>query len=255
MAALYECQVHGIDLSDKRCREADSLTNLVGLSHLVSFECDDFLTMEVPAGLYDILWGQGAWLQVPDKRDFVQRWSGCLAEGRSNRLRTRLSRATGERGARGEAGAGEGAGGARVLLAGPAHKPTGLARPIRSRWLDRRAPGRSHSDIRRVLHQARRTCPVHTRGPRTVSRKRRLAKGARLCRLWHHLLPAPGRRKISLTAGRLRPAEELVEGVPRLPAQQPLRLVDAVLAVGGAGADEKRLVRVRHRRSSQPVQE
>ncbi len=81
MAALYECQVHGIDLSDKRCREADSLTNLVGLSHLVSFECDDFLTMEVPAGLYDILWGQGAWLQVPDKRDFVQRWSGCLAEG------------------------------------------------------------------------------------------------------------------------------------------------------------------------------
>ncbi len=102
--------------------------------------------MEVPAGLYDILWGQGAWLQVPDKRDFVQRWSGCLAEGRSNRLRTRLSRATGERGARGEAGAGEGAGGARVLLAGPAHKPTGLARPIRSRWLDRRAAGRSHSD-------------------------------------------------------------------------------------------------------------
>jgi len=37
--------------------------------------------MEVPAGPYDILWGQGAWLQVPDKRDFVQRWSGCLVEG------------------------------------------------------------------------------------------------------------------------------------------------------------------------------
>ena len=73
MAALYECPVHGIDLSDKRFREAGSLTNLVGLSHLVSFECDDFLTMEVPAGLYDILWRQGAWLQVPDKRDFVQR--------------------------------------------------------------------------------------------------------------------------------------------------------------------------------------
>ena len=37
--------------------------------------------MEVPAGLYDILWRQGAWLQVPEKRDFAQRWSGCLVEG------------------------------------------------------------------------------------------------------------------------------------------------------------------------------
>ena len=77
------------------------------MSHLVSFECDDFLTMEVPAGLYDILWRQGAWLQVPEKRDFAQRWSGCLVEGGRNRLRTRLSRTTGERGARGEAGAEE----------------------------------------------------------------------------------------------------------------------------------------------------
>lgn len=80
IAASYGCQVHGIDVSDKRCREAESLTSRVGLSHLVSFECNDFLAMDVPASRYDILWGQGAWLQIPDKREFVNRWSACLAK-------------------------------------------------------------------------------------------------------------------------------------------------------------------------------
>ena len=81
IAESYGCQVHGVDLSDQRCREAESLTRRVGLSHLVSFECNDFLSMEVPVGRYDVLWGQGAWLQIADKTGFVERWSRGLGEG------------------------------------------------------------------------------------------------------------------------------------------------------------------------------
>lgn len=81
LAYFFGCNVHGIDLSPKRYREAVSLTELVGLSHLVSFECGDFLSLPVPQKEYDVVWGQGSWIQAQAKGDLVRRWSGALRSG------------------------------------------------------------------------------------------------------------------------------------------------------------------------------
>jgi SAM-dependent methyltransferase len=78
LAAEFGCRVHGIDLSPKRYREALRLTNLVGLTELVTFECVDFMTARVPRAAFDLLWGQSAWVHIADKKRFIHRWSRAL---------------------------------------------------------------------------------------------------------------------------------------------------------------------------------
>ena len=78
LAAEFGCLVHGIDLSPKRHREALRLTNLVGLTGLVTFECADFMSAPVPKATFDLLWGQSAWVHIADKKRFIRRWSQAL---------------------------------------------------------------------------------------------------------------------------------------------------------------------------------
>jgi cyclopropane fatty-acyl-phospholipid synthase-like methyltransferase len=79
LALQFRCKVLGIDISPKRCREARRLTRRVGLEKNVKFRCLDFQTGPVPRGLFDVIWGQSAWVHVRDKRRFLQRWSCSLA--------------------------------------------------------------------------------------------------------------------------------------------------------------------------------
>ena len=81
LASMFDCRVHGIDFSPKRCREASRLTALVGLSHLVTFSCGDFRSARVPVHMFDVLWGQSAWVHMDDKRKFIRRWSRALKDG------------------------------------------------------------------------------------------------------------------------------------------------------------------------------
>jgi SAM-dependent methyltransferase len=79
LAWLYGCRVHGIDLSAQRVREARELTKLVGLDHLVTFDCADVMTIPLPEQPFDVLWGQGAWVHLEHKRDFLRKWTTALA--------------------------------------------------------------------------------------------------------------------------------------------------------------------------------
>ena len=81
LAALHGCRVHGIDLSPDRVRDAEDLTRLVNLSHLITVERADVMTVPVPPHRYDVMWGQGAWIHLRDKEGFVRRWTGSLRPG------------------------------------------------------------------------------------------------------------------------------------------------------------------------------
>jgi SAM-dependent methyltransferase len=81
LAHLYGCRVHGVDFSDERCRDAEHLTRLVGLANLVTFERADFLSVSVPRGRYELLWGQSTWAHVRDKAAFLERWTRALKPG------------------------------------------------------------------------------------------------------------------------------------------------------------------------------
>lgn len=79
LAWRYGCRVHGLDLSPQRIRDAGELTALVGLAHLVSFECVNMMTAPLPKQRFDVLWGQGAWSHLEDKSAFLQKWTKALS--------------------------------------------------------------------------------------------------------------------------------------------------------------------------------
>ncbi len=81
LAHKYGCHVHGIDLSPERCRGAESLTRLVGLQHLVTFEFGDITELPLPSTPFDVLWDQGSWVHLADKQRFIRRWAPCLRTG------------------------------------------------------------------------------------------------------------------------------------------------------------------------------
>ncbi|PYJ70321.1 MAG: hypothetical protein DME76_05950 [Verrucomicrobia bacterium] len=81
LAYFFGCRVHGVDLSVERYREARHLTKLVGLDHLVTFQCGDVLRISVPRQRFDVLWGQSAWVHVEDKERLIKKWSKSLKAG------------------------------------------------------------------------------------------------------------------------------------------------------------------------------
>jgi SAM-dependent methyltransferase len=81
LAWLYGCRVHGVDLSPDRIADARHLTELVGLTRLVTFECADVMTMPVPEERFDVLWGQAAWSHVHDKAALLRKWTAALNSG------------------------------------------------------------------------------------------------------------------------------------------------------------------------------
>lgn len=81
LAYLFGCRVHGIDLSRERCVQAESLTRLVGLEDLVTFEFGDMTELPLPAIQFDVLWDQAAWVHIADKQGFLHKCAPCLRPG------------------------------------------------------------------------------------------------------------------------------------------------------------------------------
>ena len=83
LAFFYGCRVHGIDLSPERVSDARELTQLVGLDHLVTFDCADAMADPLPDQQFDVLWGQSAWGHFERKSAFLHKWTKALtAQGR-----------------------------------------------------------------------------------------------------------------------------------------------------------------------------
>jgi SAM-dependent methyltransferase len=85
LAWLFGCHVLGLDISAERIVQARELTELLGLQNLVTFECVDLMTADLPSNRFDVLWGQSAWVHIADKLGFLRKWGpaldpkGCLA--------------------------------------------------------------------------------------------------------------------------------------------------------------------------------
>jgi SAM-dependent methyltransferase len=65
IAEVYGCRVHGIDANAARIQDARQLSELVGLSHLVTFELADFLDMPLHTK-YSVIWAQNAWIHIDE---------------------------------------------------------------------------------------------------------------------------------------------------------------------------------------------
>lgn len=81
LAARYGCRVLGIDLSPRRHRDARRLTKLVGLEHLARFRIGDVRELDPAVGRFDVVWGQGSWIHVPDRRAHFARVAAVLDAG------------------------------------------------------------------------------------------------------------------------------------------------------------------------------
>lgn len=67
MAYRLGCKVTGLDLTQSRIDSASRLTARVGLAHLVDFVHGDALDMPLPDAAFDRVYGQEAWVHIPDK--------------------------------------------------------------------------------------------------------------------------------------------------------------------------------------------
>ena len=81
LAATRGSSVHGIERNRERCAAAQRLNALVGLEDRVTIECADVMSAPVPRERFDVLWGQSAWTNLPDRDAFVARWLPALAAG------------------------------------------------------------------------------------------------------------------------------------------------------------------------------
>jgi SAM-dependent methyltransferase len=81
LAHLFGCRVEGIELSPSRCAEAERLTARVELGRLVRVRSGDFLSVDVPPGQYDVIWGQGAWTHIADTAALFDRAARAIVAG------------------------------------------------------------------------------------------------------------------------------------------------------------------------------
>jgi SAM-dependent methyltransferase len=82
LAEVYRCSVHGVDANRQRIQDATSLGALVRAPDGVTYQCADFLTLEVEP-IYSVVWGQNSWIHCGDREQLaaVAR-SSLLASGR-----------------------------------------------------------------------------------------------------------------------------------------------------------------------------
>jgi cyclopropane fatty-acyl-phospholipid synthase-like methyltransferase len=78
LAFRHGCKVHGLDVTAKRVQEANALTQMTNLTHLVTFQVGDALTVDLPERKFDLLWGQNSWIHIADKEKLLHRWSTIL---------------------------------------------------------------------------------------------------------------------------------------------------------------------------------
>jgi ubiquinone/menaquinone biosynthesis C-methylase UbiE len=65
------CRVTGLDLTQSRIDSAKRLASRVGLDRLVDFVQGDATAMPLPAARFDRVYGQEAWVHIPDKEQLL----------------------------------------------------------------------------------------------------------------------------------------------------------------------------------------
>jgi sarcosine/dimethylglycine N-methyltransferase len=83
LAANFDCQVTGTDISEKELELARSRSQDAGLDTLLTFEYGDFHHLEYPDASYDVVWSQDAFLHAADKMTVLSECHRVLKPGGS----------------------------------------------------------------------------------------------------------------------------------------------------------------------------
>lgn len=75
------CKVTGLDLTQSRIESARRLTERVALSDLVDFIHGDALQMPLPDATFDRVYGQEAWIHIPDKAKLLSECRRVIKPG------------------------------------------------------------------------------------------------------------------------------------------------------------------------------
>jgi ubiquinone/menaquinone biosynthesis C-methylase UbiE len=67
LAAEFDCQVTGLDLSEEFCRAATLIIVRVGLANRVTFQHGSALDLPFTDGSFDVVWMHNAGMNIPDK--------------------------------------------------------------------------------------------------------------------------------------------------------------------------------------------
>ncbi len=81
LAEEYGAVVDGVELTATRYRDAVRLTQLAGLEGKVHIRHGNFLTLDLPARHYDVVWGQASWVHFSDLRAVLARAAVVLGSG------------------------------------------------------------------------------------------------------------------------------------------------------------------------------
>lgn len=81
LAATFNCQVTGIDMSREFIRTAEKLSELAGLADRTNFLQADALNLPFNASLFDAVWTQHVQMNVRDKAKFYQETYRVLKSG------------------------------------------------------------------------------------------------------------------------------------------------------------------------------
>ena len=81
LASEFGCRVTGIDISDEFCSAAQSLNEMVGLSHRVSIRAADALTLPFEDDSFDIVWSQHVSMNIADKQALFTEMHRVLRPG------------------------------------------------------------------------------------------------------------------------------------------------------------------------------
>lgn len=72
LAADFDCQVVGLDITESYVQAADMLTEKVGLGESVTFKVGNALDLEFDAETFDVVWSQNAIMNIEDKSQLFQ---------------------------------------------------------------------------------------------------------------------------------------------------------------------------------------
>ncbi|MDE2779798.1 MAG: methyltransferase domain-containing protein [Chloroflexota bacterium] len=81
LAANFGCQVTGTNISEKELDLARQRASGAGLSHLLTFEYEDFHRLACADGSYDVVWSQEAFLHAADKNAVLSECRRVLKPG------------------------------------------------------------------------------------------------------------------------------------------------------------------------------
>ena len=81
LAANFRCRVTGTNISEKELDLARERAAEAGLTHLLTFEYEDFHRLAYPENSYDLVWSQEAFLHAADKNAVLSECRRVLKPG------------------------------------------------------------------------------------------------------------------------------------------------------------------------------